>query len=207
MTWQASRAAACARNGACLRPRGWADTPGGHRHAPLPHPGLGASVGPVNALTAWKFHDPDGAEQALERLQALASEGLISVDDAALVSWPTTRRRPQTRELGSLTGPAALLGGGCGMVLGLIFAAPLAGLAVGAASGAAAGSLADRGIDDEFVAKVRELVTPGTSALFLLSHGAVVDRVAAEMADLEMELVRSNLDADQERRLRAALAG
>ena len=161
----------------------------------------------MNTLTAWKFHDPGGAEQALERLQALASEGLISVDDAALVTWPTTRRRPHTRELGSLTGPGALWGGGFGMVLGLIFVAPLAGLAAGAATGAVAGSLADHGIDDDFVATVRERVTPGTSALFLLSHGAMVDRVAAEMADLEMDLVRSNLDPDQERRLRAALVG
>ena len=161
----------------------------------------------MNTLTAWKFHDPGGAEQALERLQALASEGLISVDDAALITWPTSRRRPHMRELGSLTGPGALWGGGCGMVFGLIFAAPLAGLAAGAGAGAVAGSLADRGIDDDFVAKVRERVTPGTSALFLLSHGAVVGRVAAEMADLDMELVRSNLDPDQERRLRAALVG
>ena len=90
-------------------------------------------------------------------------------------------------------------------MLGLIFVVPLAGLAVGAATGAVLGSLADVGIDDEFIAEVRARVTPGTSALFLLSHGAVVDRVAAEMADVEMELVRSNLGAEQERRLREAL--
>ena len=159
----------------------------------------------MNTLTAWRFHDPDGAEQALTRIQALAEQGLISVDDAALVTWPTARRRPQTRELGSLIGPGALLGGSWGTVLGLIFVVPLAGLVVGAATGAVLGSLADIGIDDDFIAEVRAQVTPGTSALFLLSHGAVVDRVAAEMADVEMELVRSNLDPEQERRLRETL--
>ena len=159
----------------------------------------------MNTLTAWRFHDPDGAEQALTRIQALAERGLISVDDAALVSWPTARRRPKTRELGSLIGPGALLGGSWGAVLGLIFVVPLAGLAVGAATGAVLGSLADVGIDDDFIAEVRAQVTPGTSALFLLSHGAVVDRVAAEMADVEMELVRSNLGSEQERRLRETL--
>jgi uncharacterized membrane protein len=171
----------------------------------LSRAGDGASVGTVDTLTAWRFQDPDGAEQALARIRSLAEQGLISVDDAALVTWPTARRRPRTRELGSLTGPGALLGGCWGAVLGLIFAIPLAGLAVGAATGVVLGSLADVGIDDEFIAEVRALVTPGTSALFLLSHGAVVDRVAAEMAGVEMELVRSNLGAEQERRLREAL--
>ncbi len=161
----------------------------------------------VDTLTAWKFDDPGAAERALQRLEALADQDLITVDDAALVSWPMTRRRPQTRELGSLTGPGALWGGFWGMLLGLAFVAPLAGLVVGATSGAAVGSLSGFGIDDEFIAQVREHVTPGTSALFLLSHGAVVDRVAAEMAGFDTHLVRSNLDPDQERRLREALVG
>ncbi len=184
---------------------------GGHVSSTPAHP-IAARTGrcqrrPVNTLTAWKFDEPDGAERALTRVRALAEQGLISVDDAALVTWPTARRRPRTRELGSLTGPCALLGGFWGTVLGLIFVAPLAGLAVGAATGAVLGSLSDAGIDDDFIAEVRARVTPGTSALFLLSHGAVVDRVAAEMADVEMDLVRSNLGAEQERRLREALVG
>jgi uncharacterized membrane protein len=159
----------------------------------------------VNTLTAWKMPDPGGAEEALTRLRALAEQGLIHVDDAALVTWPPERRRPRTRELGSLTGPGALWGGFWGMLLGLVFVAPLAGLAIGAAAGAVVGTLTDFGISDEFIAEVRERVTPGTSALFLLSHGAVVDRVADALADLDLELVRSNLDSEQERRLREAL--
>jgi uncharacterized membrane protein len=159
----------------------------------------------MNTLTAWRFHDPGGAEGALRRVQALAEQGLIRIDDAALVSWPVTRRRPQTRELGSLTGAGALWGGGWGLVLGMIFAAPLAGLAVGAGAGAVVGSLSGFGIDDAFLTEVRGRVTPGTSALFLLTHAAIVDRVAHELRDLEMELVRSNLDREQEQRLRAAL--
>ena len=46
---------------------------------------------------------------------ALAEEGRISVDDAAVISWPVSRRKPKVRELGSLTGPGALwaASGGC----------------------------------------------------------------------------------------------
>lgn len=159
----------------------------------------------VNTLTAWRFDDPSGAEQALDRVQALVRRGLATVDDGALVTWPTMRSRPKTHELGSLTGPGALCGGFWGMLVGLILVAPLAGREVGAAAGALLGALSGFGIDEDFIAEVRERVTPGTSALFLLSRGAVVDGVAAELADFDMERVRSNLDSDQERRLCAAL--
>jgi uncharacterized membrane protein len=36
----------------------------------------------------------------------------------------------------------------------------------------------DVGINDSFIKQVREKVTPGTSALFLLTGDAVVDRIA-----------------------------
>ena len=51
---------------------------------------------------------------------------------------------------------------------------------------------------------MREQVTPGTSALFLLTSDAAVDqvreRVLAEAGP--MELIHTNLSADQENRLR-----
>ena len=47
-------------------------------------------------------------------------------------------------------------------------------------------------------------VTPGTSALFVLSSGAVYDRVADEFRDTEAELISTNLSNDQEAKLREA---
>ena len=47
---------------------------------------------------------------------------------------------------------------------------------LGAAMGALTGSMADVGIDDKFINGVKERVTPGTSALFLLSSDAVVEQ-------------------------------
>jgi uncharacterized membrane protein len=38
-------------------------------------------------LTAWAFKTVDGAEQASQRLQALQSQELIKIQDAAVVSW------------------------------------------------------------------------------------------------------------------------
>ena len=83
---------------------------------------------------------------------------------------------------------------------------PLLGAAVGAASGALAGALSDAGIDDGFINRVRDQLTEGTSALFLLSTDAVVDRVKEAFAGQEMELISTNLSADEEAALRAAFA-
>jgi hypothetical protein len=100
----------------------------------------------------------------------------------------------------------ALGGAFWGMLFGLIFFIPILGLAIGAATGALFGSLADVGISDSFIKSVRDQVTPGTSALFLLSSDAVIDRVREEFPVHEAELISTNLSADQEAKLREAFA-
>jgi uncharacterized membrane protein len=90
------------------------------------------------------------------------------------------------------------------MLFGLIFFLPLLGAALGAATGAWFGSLRDVGISDAFIAEIREKVTPGTSALFVLSTGAVYDRLAAEFSGTEAELISTNLSDEQESELRQA---
>jgi uncharacterized membrane protein len=157
-------------------------------------------------LTAWKFETPYGADDALATLEKLQSEALIQVQDAAVVSWEPDRRKPTTREMHSTKRAGALGGGFWGLLFGLIFFVPILGLAIGAATGAIFGSLADVGISDAFINGVREKVTPGTSALFLLSSEAVMDRVAAEFKDTKPELISTNLSAQQETQLREAFA-
>jgi uncharacterized membrane protein len=155
-------------------------------------------------LSAWKFATAEGAAQSEAILQGLQSQGLITVQDAATVSWPADKKKPKTTQLNSLTGAGALGGAFWGLLFGLIFFIPLLGLAVGAAIGAFSGSLADVGIDDNFIAAVREQITPGTSALFLLSEGAVMDKVHEAFAGTHPELIQTNLSQEQEDKLRAA---
>jgi uncharacterized membrane protein len=156
------------------------------------------------SLTVWKFQTPYGADTALEKLQSLQSQQLINVQDAAVVSWETGKKKPKTRELHDTKLGGALGGGFWGLLFGLIFFVPLLGLAIGAASGALFGSLADVGISDSFIKSVRDQITPGTSALFLLSSNAVIDRVKQEFSGTEAELISTNLSNEQEAKLRAA---
>jgi uncharacterized membrane protein len=156
----------------------------------------------VATLTAWAFPTVDGAEQAVEQLQQLQAQELIKLQDAAIVSWPVDKKKPKTRQLNDLTGAGALGGAFWGMLFGLLFFVPLLGAAIGAGLGALAGSMGDVGIDDNFINSVKQRVTPGTSALFLLSSDAVIDRVKGAFAGQSPELIASNLSTDQEAKLR-----
>jgi uncharacterized membrane protein len=90
------------------------------------------------------------------------------------------------------------------MLFGLIFFIPFFGLAVGAAMGALSGKFADFGIDDNFIKETRAKVTEGTSALFLLTSGAVVDKVVEAMKGQTFEILSTNLPKEKEDELRAA---
>ncbi len=158
-------------------------------------------------LTVWKFPSAAGAEAASEKLVSLSKQNLITVHDAAVVSWEEGAKKPKTRQARNLAGEGALGGSFWGLLLGIIFFVPLLGMAVGAAMGALSGSMRDVGIDDSFIDSVREKVTPGTSALFLLSSDAVTDRVEDAFKGDEMELVSTNLSREQEDALRGAFAG
>lgn len=156
----------------------------------------------MSTMTVWKFPTADGAGRASATLRELEAQGLLKVLDAATVSWEDGRKRPKTTQMHNLAGAGAFGGMFWGALFGLIFLNPLLGAAVGAAAGAASGSLADVGIDDDFIRSVREGVAPGTSAIFLLTTDVVTDRVAERFAGQPVELVRSNLSREQEDEVR-----
>jgi uncharacterized membrane protein len=160
----------------------------------------------VATLTVLKFPTAEGADLMITTLEHLQKQRLVQIVDAAIVSWPTGKKKPQTRQLRSLTGTAALEGSFWGLLFGLIFFAPFFGMAIGAAMGALAGALTDVGIDDNFIKQVRDQVTPGTSALFLLTTAAVTDRVAEAIKDQSYEVIATNLSQEQEDKLRGAFA-
>jgi uncharacterized membrane protein len=158
-------------------------------------------------LTVWEFPTADGADRAEQTLLALQKQQLIKVHDAAIVSWQEGKKKPRTRQLsGSAAGAGAAGGAFWGLLFGLIFFVPFFGMAIGAATGALAGSMADFGIDDSFIKAVREKVTPGTSALFVMTSDAVMDRVHETFADQQMELIQTNLSIEDEAKLREMIS-
>lgn len=158
-------------------------------------------------LTVWKFPTAEGAENVENVLKRLQREQVVTIEDAAVVSWPTGERKPKTRQLNNLVGAGALAGTFWGMLFGILFLMPLLGAAIGAATGAIGGKFTDIGIDDDFIDEVRAQITPGTSALFLLTSNVVLDKVREALPGGQAELIHTNLDSRQERNLREVFAG
>jgi uncharacterized membrane protein len=53
-------------------------------------------------LTVWSFPDAFGADDAETLLKGLRDLRLITIHDAAVVSWPAGNKQPTTRRLSSL---------------------------------------------------------------------------------------------------------
>ena len=157
-------------------------------------------------LSAWKFDTPEGAAQAEEILVGLSKEQLINIYDAATVEWQPGKRKPKTHQAHNLAAAGALGGAFWGLLFGILFFVPFLGIAIGAASGALGGSLADTGIDDDFIDSVKAKVTPGTSALFLMSSDAVIDKIRDAFSGVDAELIHTNLSNEEEAKLREAFS-
>jgi uncharacterized membrane protein len=67
-------------------------------------------------------------------------------------------------------------------------------------------SMVDVGISDDLIRRLRQDVVPGTSALFVLSSDAVLDRVRNAF-EAQPELLFTNLSAAGEDRLREVFSG
>jgi uncharacterized membrane protein len=156
-------------------------------------------------LVVFEFPTAEGADIMLSTLEGLQKQQLIQIQDGAVVTWPAGTSKPKTRQLSKsvATGAGALGGAFWGMLFGLLFFVPFFGLAVGAAIGALMGHFSNYGIDQDFIDQVRAKITPGTSALFLMTSGVVSDRVADAVKGQQFEIVQTNLSKEQEEKLRA----
>jgi uncharacterized membrane protein len=155
-------------------------------------------------LVVLKFPSAEGAQTMLYTLENLQKQQLIQIQDGAIVTWPAGASKPKTKQLSDMTGVGALGGAFWGLLFGLLFFVPFFGLAVGAAMGALAGHFSHYGIDESFIDQVRAKITPGTSALFLLTSGAVVDKVVEAVKGQQFEIIQTNLSKEQEDQLKAA---
>jgi uncharacterized membrane protein len=155
-------------------------------------------------ITGFKFDTPDGAGKMVDLVQDLSRQQLITLQDAATVTWPEGKKKPKTKHLGDMTGAGAVGGAFWGMLFGLIFFIPFFGMAVGAAMGALTGHFSNYGIDKDFIKQAQAKVTEGTSAVFLMTSDAVSDKVTDAVRDsgLKFDMFYTNLSKEQEAQLR-----
>jgi len=159
----------------------------------------------VSTLVAIVYDSEEIARNALAELGILQKQKLISLEDAVIAT--NEGGKIKVDQGLSLAGAGALGGAFWGGLIGLIFLMPLAGMAIGAATGAITGKLSDYGIDDSFIKELTTKVEPGKAALFTLIRESTPDKVLAEMKQFGGHVLQSNLSAEDEAKLQAALSG
>jgi uncharacterized membrane protein len=92
-----------------------------------------------------------------------------------------------------------------GLLFGLLFFVPFLGMAVGAGMGALMGKMTKGAIDKEFQSQVRDMLQPGTSALFLIVEKVTPDKAVEALSKFGGTVLKSNLSKETEQQLQEAL--
>ena len=159
----------------------------------------------MSDLVAIAYDDEFRAAEVLATLWRLQREYLIDMEDAAYVT-KNQEGKIKLHQSSSLTATGAIGGGMWGLLIGVLFFAPVVGVAAGAAAGALSGKLADIGIEDRFMKDLSARLQPGTSALFVLVRRATPERVLDEIRPFGGTVLQTSLAPDAEAKLQEALS-
>jgi uncharacterized membrane protein len=160
----------------------------------------------VSDLVVLGYDDTTTALAVMDKLEELQESLVIELDDAAvIVRNQAGKFRTITNH--HATGVGAVGGLFWGFLFGVLFFIPFLGMALGAGLGAVMGKITESGIDKEFIDKVRDLVKPGTSAVFLIIREATPDKVLAAIQPFGGTVLQTSLSGETERRLQEALHG
>jgi uncharacterized membrane protein len=160
----------------------------------------------MSALIAIGYPDENTAEEAAAEAMRLADDLVIQPDAIAAIRRDKEGKFHVTTNHHPVAGNVTW-GMLWGFLFGLLFFIPLFGLAVGAGLGAIMGLVEKTGIDQEFQARVRDMLQPGTSALFIIAEDVTLDRVIEALSKYGGTVLKTSLSRDAERQLQEALSG
>jgi uncharacterized membrane protein len=158
----------------------------------------------MSNLVVIGFDDENTAFEMRAALAKLQKEYLIEMEDVVVVT-KNDKDKVKLHQAVNLTAAGVAGGTFWGMLIGMIFFNPLLGAVVGAGAGAISGKFSDIGIDDKFIKELGEIITPGTSALFVLVRKATPDKVLEELKGFKGKILKTSLTADKEEALREVL--
>jgi uncharacterized membrane protein len=164
----------------------------------------------ASRLLALVFDDPYDADEAKAALYRMGGEGLLELDETAVVVKQQDGKVRVTQDVSTVSE-----GQHSGHVLGLVAAAvtgtmPL--IMAGTLGGRLLGRLTDHGITDKFTKDVGKELQPGTSALLLLARADAEHpqperrrKVIERLRQWSPRVLESDLPPELEEELNAAL--
>jgi uncharacterized membrane protein len=158
----------------------------------------------MSTLVAIAYPDAATADRVRQELIQATKEHLVQLEDAVVVECEPGGKI-KLHQAASATGVGALGGAAWGGLIGLLFLAPLFGMAIGAASGALAGKMTDTGVNDQFMKDLGAKLQPGAAALIALGSTEARDKLLERIQPYGGDVIQTSLDSEDEERLRSAL--
>jgi uncharacterized membrane protein len=174
-----------------------------------PTPGLVPAEGDTAAMSdliAIGYPDEATAEAAADEARRLARDLIIEPDAIAVIERDGEGKY-HVHTSHHTVGAGASWGMFWGLLFGVLFFVPVIGIAVGAGLGALMGKVTKSGIDREFQEQVRGMLTPGTSALFLMVEKVTPDKAVEAMSKFGGTVLKTSLSRQGEQELQDALHG
>src|SRR6201990_3081791 len=160
----------------------------------------------MSELIAIGYPDEATADEADAEARRLAQDLIIQPDAiAVIVRDKEGKYHPHPSH--HLVGGGATWGMLWGLLFGLLFFIPVFGMAIGAGMGALMGKVTKTTIDKEFRDQVRDMVKPGTSALFLMLEKVTPDKAVEAMSQFGGTVLKTSLSKEDEKELQDALHG
>jgi uncharacterized membrane protein len=157
-------------------------------------------------LVAIGYPDETTATAASLEAQQLAKDFIIQPDAIAAISRDREGKFHVTTNHHAVGG-GATWGMFWGMLFGVLFFVPFLGMAVGAGLGALMGKMSKGAMNKEFESQVRDMLQPGTSALFLVVEKATPDKAVEGLSRFGGTVLKSSLSKEAEEQLQEALHG
>lgn len=157
-------------------------------------------------LIAIGYPDETTALEAEQEAQRLAADLVVKPDAIAVIvrakdgAYKVTTNH---REVGT----EATYGMLWGLLFGVLFFVPVLGMAVGAGLGALLSKIERSGIDREFQKRVRDMLQPGTSALFIVVDKASPEEAVEALGTYGGTVLTSSLSREAETQLQQELHG
>jgi uncharacterized membrane protein len=160
----------------------------------------------VPAIIAIGYPSEATASLAAEEARALAADLLVEPDAIAEVVRDKEGAFKVTSNHHAVAG-GPTYGMFWGLLFGVLFFVPVLGLAVGAALGALMGVVTKLELSDEFQRQVRDLLQPGTSALFMIVEKMTTDKALAALSQFGGTVLKTSLSKEAEEEIQQALHG
>lgn len=154
------------------------------------------SIGDLN-LWAIGYDDPKRAQEVRAELLRVEDLHGLHVHDAIVVTRLQDGSFTLQRDEPPSTSKGVLGFGVLGFIIGMVVLEPLAGAAIGTALGSLIVTSANQlGVGDDFLNEVKQLMKPGTSALFALTTTTNVEAVAHRIRGLGGTVLKTNVDPE-----------